>query len=352
MPFQKVEYKFPDEDTDDNKNEKDTIEVEKSSAVEIDISGKASATDGDSKEEKVQTENKKETKEDNYEIEVVNDVPKADRGRKPSDPPAEITEEELGEYSDKVRNRIKHFSKGYHDERRAKEAAFREKQELESLAKKLVDENKKLKETQNKNQTAMLEAAKKAAEKDLDEAKRAYKVAYDAGDSEAVVTAQESITAAKIKSDKLDNFKIPALQEENSEVQNKEGNTPPPVVDQKASSWHEKNQWYGVDDEMTSYALGLHSKLVKQHGNDYAKTDEYYSTIDARMRKLFPENFEDSEIEVETEKPKLNNVVAPATRSTAPKKVRLTQTQVNLANRLGVPLELYAKKVAEEMRKK
>ena len=188
----------------------------------------------------------------------------------------------------------------------------------------------------------------------LEDAKKAYKIAYDAGDSEAVVTAQESLTTAKIKSDKLNNFKIPALQEENSEVQNKEGNTPPPVIDQKASSWHEKNQWYGVDDEMTSYALGLHSKLVKQHGNDYAKTDEYYSTIDARMRKLFPENFEDSETEVETEteKPKLNNVVAPATRSTAPKKVRLTQTQVNLANRLGVPLELYAKKVAEEMRKK
>ena len=358
MPFQKVEYKFPDEDTNDNKNENNTIEVEKSSAVEIDISGEASTTNGKSEKETGRTESKAETKtetkENNYEIEVVNDVPKADRGRKPSEPPADVTEEELGEYSDKVRNRIKHFSKGYHDERRAKEAAFREKQELESLAKRLVDENNKLKETQNKNQTAMLEAAKKAAEKDLDEAKRAYKVAYDAGDSEAVVTAQESITAAKIKSDKLDNFKIPALQEENSEVQNKGGNTPPPVVDQKASSWHDKNQWYGVDDEMTSYALGLHSKLVKQHGNDYAKTDEYYSTIDARMRKLFPENFEDSEIEeeTETEKPKLNNVVAPATRSTAPKKVRLTQTQVNLANRLGVPLELYAKKVAEEMRKK
>ena len=358
MPFQKVEYKFPDEDTNDNKNKNDTIEVEKSSAVEIDISGKASTTNGKSKEETGRTESKAETKtetkENNYEIEVVNDVPKADRGRKPSEPPADVTEEELGEYSDKVRNRIKHFSKGYHDERRAKEAAFREKQELESLTKKLIDENNKLKETQNKNQTAMLEQAKKAAEKELEDAKKAYKIAYDAGDSEAVVTAQESLTTAKIKSDKLNNFKIPALQEENSEVQNKEGNTPPPVIDQKASSWHEKNQWYGVDDEMTSYALGLHSKLVKQHGNDYAKTDEYYSIIDARMRKLFPENFEDSETEVETEteKPKLNNVVAPATRSTAPKKVRLTQTQVNLANRLGVPLELYAKKVAEEMRKK
>ena len=100
MPFQKVEYKFPDEDTNDNKNENDTIEVEKSSAVEIDISGKASATDGESKEEKGQTKEKVETKESNYEIEVINDVPKADRGRKPSEPPADITEEELGEYED------------------------------------------------------------------------------------------------------------------------------------------------------------------------------------------------------------------------------------------------------------
>ena len=348
MAMEKVEYQFPDEDKNDTKAKNDDIEIEKSSAVEIDLSPK----DDKSEVKERKTEKKVETKKDDYEIEVVNDVPKADRGRKPSEPPSDITEEELAEYSDKVKNRIKHFSKGYHDERRAKEQAFREKTELERLAQQLVDENKKLKETQNKNQTAMLEAAKKTAAKDLEDAKNAYKVAYDAGDSEAVVTAQESITAAKIKSDKLDNFKIPALQEENSEVQNKEGNTPPPVVDQKASSWHEKNQWYGVDDEMTSYALGLHSKLVKQHGNDYAKTDEYYSTIDARMRKLFQENFEDSEIEVETEKPKLNNGVAPATRSTAPKKVRLTQTQVNLANRLGVPLELYAKKVAEEMRKK
>ena len=78
------------------------------------------------------------------EIEVVDDTPKADRNRKVSEPPADVTDEELGEYSDKVRTRIKHFSKGYHDERRAKEAAFREKQELEPLAQSLVDENKKL----------------------------------------------------------------------------------------------------------------------------------------------------------------------------------------------------------------
>ena len=196
----------------------------------------------------------------------------------------------------------------------------------------------------------MLEAAKKTAAKDLEDAKNAYKVAYDAGDSEAIVTAQENITAAKIKSDRLDNFKLPTLQEEDSAVQKNKGNAPTPP-DPKAQEWHKSNPWYGVDDEMTSYALGLHSKLVKQKGQSYVNTDEYWETIDSRMRKLFPENFEGAE-ETEAEEPKKPaNVVAPATRSTSPKKVKLTQTQVSLAKRLGVPLEMYAKKVAEEMRK-
>jgi hypothetical protein len=103
---------------------------------------------------------------------------------------------------------------------------------------------------------------------------------------------------------------------------------------------------------MTSLALGLHNKLVKEKGQEYAQTEEYYETIDTRMRQLFPENFEGEEIqEVEKPKKRQSNVVAPATRSTSPKKVTLSQTQVNIAKRLGVPLELYAKQVAEEMRK-
>jgi len=346
MAFEKVEYKFPGEE--ENKN----IEVESSSAVEIDISGKAT------KDEYAKTKDKAaDTADSNpseVDIEVVDDTPKADRGRKASEPPAEVTEAELEEYSDKVKNRIKHFSKGYHDERREKEKALREAQELEKLTKQLVEENKQLKNTTVKNQTAMLDQAKKSADIELERAKAAYKVAYEAGEADAVVEAQESITAAKIKSDKLNNFKLPTLQENETPVETKgeTTTTPAPVVDARATEWAKSNTWFGTDDEMTSYVLGLHSKLVKTHGEAYPQTnaDEYYETIDSRMRKLFPENFEDSEIE--TEKPKLNNVVAPATRSTAPKKVRLTQTQVTLANRLGVPLELYAKKVAEEMGKK
>ena len=346
MAFEKVEYQFPDEA--ENKN----IEVEPSGAVEIDISGKATKDEyaKDKNANKVSNNNDA----DELNIEVVDDTPKADRGRKASDPPAEITDEELEDYSDKVKNRIKHFSKGYHDERRAKETALREAQELEKLTKQLVEENKVLKNNTVKNQTVMLDQAKKSAERELEQAKAAYKVAYEAGEADAVVEANESITAAKIKADKLNNFKLPTLQEDETPVETKlkATTTPAPVVDNRATEWGKTNTWFGTDDEMTSYVLGLHSKLVKTHGDSYPQTNanEYYETIDARMRTLFPENFEDNE--PETQKPKLNNVVAPASRSTAPKKVRLTQTQVTLAKRLGVPLELYAKKVAEEMRRK
>ena len=341
MAFEKVEYQFPDEA--ENKN----IEVEPSGAVEIDISGKA--TKNEYAKDKDANKVSKNNAADEYDIEVVDDTPKADRNRKASEAPAEITDEELEDYSDKVKNRIKHFSKGYHDERRAKETALRERQELEKLAQQLVEENKQLKSTTVKNQTTMLDQAKKSAEADLANAKAAYKVAYEAGEADAVVDAQESITTAKIKSDRLNNFKLPALQENETPVETKvETTAPAAVADPRATDWAKTNTWFGTDDEMTSYVLGLHSKLVKS-GMD-PKSDEYYENIDSRMRTIFPENFED--IEPETEKPKLNNVVAPATRSTAPKKVRLTQTQVTLAKRLGVPLELYAKKVAEEMRKK
>jgi hypothetical protein len=341
MAFEKVEYKFPDEVEFKN------IEIESSSAVEIDISGKA--TKDEYAKDKYANKVSNNNDADEYDIEVVDDTPKADRGRKASEPPAEITDEELEEYSDKVKNRIKHFSKGYHDERRAKETALRERQELEKLTRQLVEENNNLKTTTTKNQTVMLDQAKKAAERELQEAKAAYKVAYESGEADAVVEANESITTAKIKADRLNNFKLPTLQIKETPVQTREtATTPAPVVDAKATDWAKTNTWFGTDDEMTSYVLGLHSKLVKS-GVD-PQSDEYYETIDSRMRTVFSENFEDAE---ETEKPRRqSNVVAPATRSTSPKKVRLTQTQVTLAKRLGVPLELYAKKVAEEMRKK
>ena len=181
--------------------------------------------------------------------------------------------------------------------------------------------------------------------------KKAYKEAHESGDSDALVLAQESLTNVKIKTDKLNNFKIPPLQGEQTPVQPGVASqpTPEPVADARAVEWAKKNTWFGSDDEMTSLALGLHNKLAKQ-GIDL-QSDEYYEAIDTRMRQVFPDNFEEI-AEPEAEKPKRQaNVVAPATRSTAPKKVRLSQTQIALAKRLGLTPEQYAKQVALDMRK-
>jgi len=344
MAFQKVEFEFPDTD------EKE-IDVEPSSA---EVLGK------DSKEVEVEVEDeptqsvKEEAKapakdDDDFGVEVVDDTAKADRGRKPSEPPAEVTDEELEDYSEKVRKRIQHFSKGYHDERRAKEEALRARQELERVTQQLMEENKKLKGNVNKNQTALLEQAKKNASIELESAKSAYKQAYESGESDAVLEAQEQLTNAKIKADRLANFKLPALQEEETPVPSQPEPAPAVQVDARAADWQKTNSWFGTDDEMTSFALGLHNKLVKQGVSP--QSDEYYQSIDARMRQVFPDNFEDA-AEPEAEEPKRKaNVVAPATRSTAPKKVTLTKTQVQIAKRLGLTPQQYAKQVALDMRK-
>ncbi len=339
MPFQKVEFSFPHEDEETSTD----IEIEDSSAVEIDLSGKPQTKPEPVVEEAV---------EDDLEVEIVDDTPKADRNRKPAEPPAEVTDEELAEYSDKVQNRIRHFSKGYHDERRAKEAALRERQELERLAQQLVEENKKLRGTVSQNQEALLEQARKTAAGEAIIAKRQYKQAYEAGDPDKLLDAQEKLTIAKIKADRLANLRPEALQTVETEVQTEqvqEQSTPAPIVDERANDWAASNTWFGQDDEMTSFALGLHNKLVKEGVNP--QTEEYYERIDSRMRQVFPDQFEDVG-EIEAEKPKRKaNVVAPATRSTAPKKIRLTQTQVAVAKRLGLTPEQYAKQVAIDMRK-
>ena len=332
MAFQKVEFEFPEA-------EDDKLEIEDSGAVEVDISGKKTKEDF--------AEPAAESKDDSreVEVEVVDDTPKADRNRKASEPPEDVTDDELEDYSDKVRKRIQHFSKGYHDERRAKEEAHRQSQELERVTQQLMEENKKLKGNVNKNQAALLDQAKKNAAIESDNAKRAYKEAYESGDSDAVLDAQDKLTNAKLKSERLANFKLPSLQETETPVPKEVEQIAPAVqVDGRAADWQKANTWFGPDDEMTSLALGLHNKLVKQGVSP--QSDEYYESIDTRMRQVFPDNFEDAE-----PKRKQTQVVAPATRSTAPRKVTLTRTQVQIAKRLGLTPEQYAKQVAIDMRK-
>ena len=286
-------------------------------------------------------------------IEVIDDTPEQDRNRAPmKEAPKEVTEEELAKYDESVQSRIKHFTKGYHEERRAKEAAQREKDEALRIAQQLVEENKKLKGSLSQGQNALLEQAKKVVANELDQAKRKYKEAYEAGDADALVEAQESLTAAKMKAERVNNFKPTPLQETKTAVQTTQQVPQAPQTDPKLRAWQDENQWFGPNKRMTAYALGLHEELVDNGIS--AGSDDYYKAIDTEMRARFPDVFESGKSEKQETAPtssKKSNVVAPATRSTAPKKIVLTKTQVDIAKRLGVPLELYARKVAEEMRK-
>mgnify|MGYP007090454260 CR=1 FL=1 len=179
---------------------------------------------------------------------------------------------------------------------------------------------------------------------ELNDAKKQYKDAFESGDSDALVNAQEQLTTIKMKSERVNNFKPAPVKEDAPVAQIQQ------PVDEKAILWTRSNDWFGSDDEMTSFALGLHNKLVKA-GVD-PRSDEYYDKVDARVRQVFPEKFNSEQTaDAPTQRTNNRNVVAPATRSTAPRKVVLSQSQVNIAKRLGVPLELYARKVAEEMRK-
>jgi hypothetical protein len=284
------------------------------------------------------------------EIEVVDDTPEEDRYRTPmAEPPQDPTDEELATYSESVKNRFKHFTKGYHEERRAKESAQREKDEAIKFAQSMVEENKKLKGSVNQGQTVLLEQAKKVITGEIEEAKRLYKEAYESGDADKLLDAQEALTTAKIRADKVNNFRPTPLQEEETPVQIAQQAPQPAPVDEKLSAWQDQNRWFGSNKRMTSYALGLHEELVESGVR--VGSDEYYKRIDTDIRERFPDQIGVGEsVDAKPQRTK-SNVVSPATRSTAPKKIVLTQSQVNLAKRLGLTNEQYARAVANEMRK-
>lgn len=305
------------------------------------------------------SENKQEMQEytfpdeEKFDIEVEDDTPPEDKGKTKSEPEyvESLEKDELTEYSDEVKQKIAGFKKIYHDERREKEKALREHQEAIELAKRLLEENKALKGQVNTSEKVAVDSFKTSAERELDMAKREYREAYEAGDSEKLVEAQEKMTAAKMKVEKASSYaeninQRASLQEQENDVQIP-NQIEKPVRDQKALSWQERNSWFGQDDEMTSLALGLHEKLVKENGLAYATTDEYYKRIDETMRRRFPENFQDEKVDDEKVTPRVkpSTVVAPASRSTSSKKIRLNTSQLSIAKKLGLTPEQYAREL-------
>lgn len=281
------------------------------------------------------------------EVDIVDDTPEADRGRPPLEvPPQEVTDDELEKYtSRKAADRIKHLGRGIHEERRAKEAALREREEALKFAQSVAAENQRLQGSLANNQNALLDQAKKVVASEIDEAKRKYKEAYEAGDSDGVVEAQELLTAAKIKSDRVNNFRPTTVQPPQNVVQTQPQAQQPPQLDSKTREWNERNPWFGQNRKMTAYALSLHEDVVES-GIPVA-SDEYFTRINADIRKRFPEAFDGEQAEAKNSQRVRSNVVAPVSRSTAPRKIVLTQSAANTAKRLNLTLEQYAKAVAE-----
>jgi hypothetical protein len=287
--------------------------------------------------------------EGDVEIEIVDDTPPNDRFSPKLDKEVEDpTEEEIDSYGKKVQDRIKELTHARHDERRAKEALLREKQELERIAQHMSEENKKLKQYVSTGTEQYGVMAKTAAEAELDKARREYKAAQEAFDTDAILAAQESLFEAKLKLQNAQNFRPPALQNENYEVQPRQQASEPVRADEKTLRWQAKNQWFGSDgfEEVTSFALGLHQKLV--NGGVDPRSDDYFEQIDARVKSKFPEVFggaEDRPRSVDTSSRKPAAVVAPATRSTGTRKIQLTPTQAALIKKYNLDPKKYVAEV-------
>jgi len=288
--------------------------------------------------------------EEALDIEIEDDTPEEDRGRFPASPETvkklEVEVNELDKYSEDAKKKLITMKRVWNDERRRAEAAEREREVAINATRKLLDENKRIKQMLSTGEQEYVTAVKNTSEMQLEMAKKAYKEAYDLGDSEKLAEAQQKMVQASLDLDKAKNFKLPTLQEDNFDVKIQQNDPVAPRPDDRVMEWQAENPWFGQDEEMTASALGLHEKLKRQGVK--IGSEEYYAQLDKTMRKRFPENFEEAEVEAEPKdepKAKPKTIVAPATRSTAPKKVKLTTTQVALAKKLGLTPEQYVREL-------
>jgi hypothetical protein len=300
--------------------------------------------------DEIEQDKKVETPAENdFEIEVIDDRPVEDQ-KNATPLPKEIVEDidndDLEEYSKEAKQRLLQMKKLINDERREKEQALREQQEAIRVAQTIIAENRQLKGNLTSGEKVLVGNAKQAAEQELLMAKKAYKEAYDSGDSELLVNAQESLTDAKLRVRQIEQYR-PQYDEEsfkNQEiaVQSQLQQSQPARLDSKTQAWLDKNSWYGTDDDMSFLAMGIHRRLERD--GVPIGSEHYWNSIDTEMHKRFPEKFagESTSETKDSARQKSSTVVAPATRSTSPKKIRLTQTQLALAKKFKLSPEQYA----------
>lgn len=328
-----IVFEYPDDPIDGLEND-----------VEIDVD-----------EQPVKEAKQAAPKEDDFELEIEDDTPPEDRGREPL--PKEVVEEleqdDLTDYSERVKQRLSQMKKVWHDERRAKEAAAREREEAIRVAKTIMEENKRLKASLSTGEQTYVETLKNSLELELANARRDYKEAYDSGEADKIIDAQQRMNDAQLRLAQTQQY-VPqhkydenALQEQENQLYSNQSSPQAPQLSETDRAWQAKNTWFGQNRQMTSFALGLHEDLVEEGFRPGSV--EYYRRVDSAMQKRFPEHFGDATLDEEkpAQRTKPSNVVAPATRSTAPKKVKISRTAAALARKLGITPEQYAKEMSK-----
>jgi hypothetical protein len=285
-----------------------------------------------------------------FEVDIIDDTPDEDKNkpRRADDAEAQIPEDdEIANYSENVQKRIKQLKFEYHEERRRKEEAARLQDEAVDYARKVYEENQKLRKTLEEGEGVLVEQAKSRVEAELDRAKAAYKEAYETGDPDKLIDAQEKLNSLQNEKFRVESYRPRPQQVQQEPVQlQRKPRVPEP--DAKTKAWASENEWFGNDSEMTGYAFGVHESLVRQGINPQSQADEYYNRIDQSMRQRFPDKFGGQQVEAAPVR-QAGSVVAPAGRSAKKsRRVQLTSTQVALAKRLGLSAEQYAAQLLKE----
>ena len=255
---------------------------------------------------------------------------------------ADQEQDELEDYSKNVQKRISNLTKKMREQERAAQSAY-------EYAKNLQAENEALK----KNTSQYAESYQSEAENRLKaqraQANAVLKSAYQDQDWDKVTKAQDILDKITVEESKIANGRLSIEPtSEYQEVQAPQGlqqPTPTPQPDPAAEDWASKNEWFGEDEAMTLVAFNIHRKLVEEEGFD-TNDPTYYTEIDKRIRAEFPHKFSGGG-EAEP-KGKIQQTVAPAGRSESSgrkRQVRLTKAEVEMARRLNVPLQEYAKHV-------
>ena len=297
-------------------------------------------------DEKIKAEDDEETIIELDEEETTEEVVDEAAAEEPVEeaPAVEAKEDdELEQYSESVQKRINRLT------RKMREAERRE-QEAMAFAQGVKNENDSLRnkvKTLDSNYSSEYEGR---VTSQLDAAKRAFREAYEAGDADKMAEAQQLMSKITIDQERLRVYRQQAEQEvetpQEAPKQQQQAAQQPVAPDPKAQAWAERNEWFGTDERMTTAAFITHRELVDDEQFD-PSSDEYYDELDKRMRRDFPHKFAAKTESKPAAQPAQTVAGASRKPTTGRKSVKLTNSQVEIARRLGVPLEEYARYVKE-----